>query len=447
MSRFRLPRPYPDWLRLAVIAVLLLALLLPAVVLAARPMVKITLVSQGPVWVGQKTVIAVKLYSPTYFSGAPRFDLPEVPGLVMMKVPGRPVVGSERIGEDRYSVQRHEFFAYPQRAGDVTIPPFPVQFGVAGVGMAKPSRHVMKTRQLHFAARMPAGAEHLQTLISAHELDVRESWHPKPEDPVVGDAFTRTISFRAPDIPGMAFPPIPSMAVPGLAIYPAPPHVQDKVSRGDLVGERRETIPYVCETPGVVNLPALVFHWWDLSAGKLRRIEFPAVRLHVAPDPDLITSIANEPLDDGKPHVIQGLLIGSAVSLLVLLLYFFRRRISLALRQRCRMRMASEPRAFAQLLGVCRQQNPVMVLNLFWVWIEQVPADCRVVTLDDFLRCYPQAQLADELHGLEQAVLGRRTDWVGTALARCLKETRKELFAKRQRSLKRALPGLNPRHK
>jgi hypothetical protein len=440
-------RPLKSYLNLLRFLMTLALLLAPVTAVAGKPMVKAKIESMGKIWVGQKTVVVVKLYSPTYFSGVPKFDLPEVSGLVLMKVPGRPVIGSEQVGDDTYSVQRHELFIYPQRAGKVTIPSFPVQFGVAGVGMATPSRHVLNTRQLHFTARMPAGAEHLQTLISAHKLDVSERWRTVPEEPMVGDAFTRSISFRAHDIPGMAFPPIPPMTVPGLAIYPGPAQVHDKVSRGDLTGERVESITYVCETPGEVRIPALVFHWWDLSAKRLRRIEFPEVQLKIAPDPEQAKPTLITPTSNQGPRGFTGLLITSGVALLVLLvLFFFRRRLTMALRQRLQRRAASEVYAFAQLLSTCRQDDPAVVLKVFWLWMDRLPPASRVVTLDDLVRSFPQPQLAVELQCLQQAILGLCSGWNGVALARCLKKVRKTMLLERQRTLRRPLPDLNPRH-
>ncbi|MGC4017038.1 MAG: hypothetical protein QM755_21375 [Luteolibacter sp.] len=35
-------------------------------------------------WVGQKVVIQVELLAPGYFAGAPVFDLPEVPGALLI---------------------------------------------------------------------------------------------------------------------------------------------------------------------------------------------------------------------------------------------------------------------------------------------------------------------------------------------------------------------------
>lgn len=430
----------------SVVAVLFTAglLLIPVSVLAAQPMVKIEQLSKSTVRVGQKILVAVDLYSPTFFSGVPRFDLPEVSGMVIMKVPGRPVMSSEQFGDDYYSVQRHEFFIYPQRAGKFNVPPFPVQFGVAGVGMAKPTRHTLKTTPLTFQAKMPPGAEHLATLISANDLEVKESWSNRPESPMVGDAFSRVISFRAPDIPGMAFPPIPPMKVPGLAIYPDAARVNDKTFRGNLVGERSETITYVCETEGKILIPALVFHWWELSSGRLKRIEFPAVELNVAPDPDLVQANVAVPPPEQETRDRLSWLIVAGLLLPLVVLFLLRHRIAAMSQRRRERHLASEDYAFARLVTACRQQDPALTLKLFWHWMERLPPEFKSVTLEDFARTFKQEQLDDELQALQQAVLDRRDDWRGALLLRCLKSARETMTVTQAKSVQ-DLPALNPR--
>lgn len=43
----------------------------------------------------------------------------------------------------------------------------------------------------------------------------------------------------------------------GVKVYPPDVTTADKANRGDLVGERRETITYRAQQPGTVVLPAL----------------------------------------------------------------------------------------------------------------------------------------------------------------------------------------------
>ena len=47
--------------------------------------------TDSPAWVAQKMSFEIDLMSATFFSGTPRFDLPEIPGAVVMKAEGRHV--------------------------------------------------------------------------------------------------------------------------------------------------------------------------------------------------------------------------------------------------------------------------------------------------------------------------------------------------------------------
>lgn len=193
-------------------------------------------------WVGQKIPLYIDLFSPSFFSGTPKFDLPEISGVRVMKIPERPVMGTKEIEGNSFSTQRHEFVLFSQRPGQVNIPSFTVRFGVSGQAGAPPKEIALKTSPLTLTPKMPPGAEKLVTIISTRDLTVTEKWDPAPKDAVTGDAFTRTVTFQAPDIPGMAFLPMPELQIPGIGIYAEAPVVHDRMERGDFVGERTEII-------------------------------------------------------------------------------------------------------------------------------------------------------------------------------------------------------------
>ena len=84
-----------------------------------------------PVWVGQLVAFHVDLLSPTFFSGTPAFDMPNLPGAILMKIDERPTLSTEEIDGVTYSIQRHAFALFPQRAGTLVVPAFQVRFAVA----------------------------------------------------------------------------------------------------------------------------------------------------------------------------------------------------------------------------------------------------------------------------------------------------------------------------
>lgn len=260
--------------------------------IAQEPLVRSTLNAQGDVWVGQRVILVVELLAPGVFSGAPSFGLPDPKGLLLIPPSESPVLSSEEIGGTSYTLQRHEVSVFAQRPGEWTIPSLTVRFSFKRNPLDKEAvPTTVRTQPIHVTAKLPPGAEKLGTVLSARNLTAVESWNPELGKAKAGDAFTRTITFSAPDIPAMAFPPFPTRPIDGLGIYPKSPEVLDHSERGQLRGERRDVITYVCQRPGHFVIPAARLTWWDLDSSQLRTIDFPARSFDVTPNPAMETAV------------------------------------------------------------------------------------------------------------------------------------------------------------
>src|SRR5262249_50892896 len=102
--------------------------------------------------------------------------------------------------------------------------------------------------------------------------------------------------------------------IDGLGIYPKSPEVLDHSDRGQLRGERRDIITYVCQRPGQFVIPAAQLTWWDLNTKQLRTIDFPARSLNVAPNTAMQTAL------DATTSVHTSLLKWMVTGLLLLVL-------------------------------------------------------------------------------------------------------------------------------
>jgi hypothetical protein len=255
----------------------------------------------GEPLVGQRITMVVELVAPGFFSGTPAYNLPDVPGVLLIPPTGSPVISSTQEDGISYTVQRHEFFVFARRAGQHNIPPIAIRVQFKRNPLdPEPAAQTVQTPPLNFTTKQPSGAENLSGIISARELKIEENWKPEPGKAKAGDAFTRTITFTAPDVPAMAFPEFPAEKIDGLGIYPKPPEVLDKSDRGTLLGERRDTITYVCQRPGQFVIPEVQTTWFDLDAQQLRTIDFPARTIEVAPNPALATTAPVEVTDRGS---------------------------------------------------------------------------------------------------------------------------------------------------
>ena len=257
----------------------------PAYTQEAR--VRASLASQDSVWVGQQVTLQIELLVPGYFASAVSFDLPDPNGVVLMPPGEPPVMSTETIDGAQYSVQTHEVRAWPMRAGTQAIPAIPIHFRFKRNPLDQDEvPATVTTNAMPLSVHRPPGSENLGTVISARDLQVKETWQPEPGDAAVtaGAAFTRSIEFSASAVPGMLFPPFPAGKIEGLGIYKKQ-FVMDQDERGTLTGRRQDTITYVCKRPGTFTIPEVRFTWFDLDARVLRIETLPARTLRVIADP------------------------------------------------------------------------------------------------------------------------------------------------------------------
>jgi hypothetical protein len=409
---------------------------------AAEPaLLRASVARPGPVLVGEHVTIRVELLTVTTFASAPAFEFPKIPGAILMQLEERPVLGTEEIDGETYTVQRHEPALFVMRPGVAQIPPFTVRFESSRRFGEKPFEYRLTTPALQVEARMPPGAENLPGLIAARELHAEQAWHPQPQKARVGDAFTRTVTLTASDLPGMVFPPLPLARVEGLAMYPKPPIVQDQVDRGDLTGKRTETVTYICERPGQFTLPALVVPWWDLKNQQLMRVTLPAVTLEVEPGPVQST-------DTTAPERSWLWWILGAVLLLVAAiagLWHKRRGLLAAWERRHMRRQAGEAGLFARLLDACHANDAKVPYNALLRWLDARHRGREAATVDAFLADHPDTGLRRQVDMLQEAVLGRDTPWDGVALADGLRQARRHDLLRSRHPEEARLPDLNPR--
>ena len=401
-------------------------------VLAADPVqLRARVRSEGPVWVGQRAPIEIDLLTPTTFASAPVFELPEIPGALLVRMEDHPTLGTEVVGGATYVIAQHDLALFAMRPGRYDIPSITVRFASANAPGEQPVEHRLTTPPLRIEARLPPGAEHLPSLISTSAMTVSEPWKPEPKEPRVGDAFTRTVTRSAPDVPAMAFPPLPVTDLDGLAVYPKPPVAQDHSERGTFTGTRVDSITYVCERPGTVTVPALEFPWWNVRTQTLEKIRLPAVTLDVG----------HAPLSQSTRHRLGAAVVG-VVLLAALALWWWRDALRAARRRRREQYEASEAGCFAHLERACLDGDAPAAYKALFAWLERVhPRDCPATIEQDLPTAGTDAELRALAEGLEAAVVAGQKRWNGAALVAALRRAR---APRGDGPLAAALPALNP---
>lgn len=288
-----------------------------------HPEVSASLNQTDDIWVGQAIVLQVRISTPGYFSSAVSFDIPDPQGVLLMPPADHPVMNTDVIDGTHYTIQQYELRAWPMRDGQQTMPAVGARFSYKRNPLDTESIAAeVSTTALPFSVKRPPGSEHLGTVISARDLELEERWYPFPGDEEVkaGTAFTRTITFKASDVPGMIFPPFPADNIDGIGIYEQR-QLQDSDHRGTLIGVRQDKITYLCQRPGQFTIPETRFTWFDLDNQELRTEILPERTLHVVANPAM--GSLDAPDSGGITHALAGTQtknkwIGGALAFLII---------------------------------------------------------------------------------------------------------------------------------
>jgi len=379
-------------------------------------------------WIGQRVSMYVELRAPGSFVGTAGFELPPIPGTLLVKI-GNPVVSSQDIEGASWFVQTHEFALFSQKAGVLEIPPFAVSFSRRQGYVGAAAEVKAKTSPVSIEIQRPPDSERIGFLVTTESLDVTETWDPPPGPAQVGSIFKRTIVQRSQDLPGMALAPAPTAAPDGIKVYPGNAQTKDDLERGNFLGERRETITYLLQKPGPLTLPALTYVWWNPKSEKLQSKTLPAVTFEVAAPP-----VASAPAASGATLRVRTWLL---VAALVAVLSICQGRRIAGWATFCWKRLNPPRRVAArQLLHACRRGDPALAMKAWNAWRDMQAAGFQ-----------PGPDLRAAILALQRQLFGPKSAalWHGDDLARAFKNpaAAKTPFSHRPES---ALPELNPQN-
>ena len=381
---------------------------------------------EGKAWVGQRLPFFIELLAPGSFAGAASFDLPQIPGTLIIKV-GAPVVSSEEIDGQSWFVQAHEFALFSQKSGVLKIPEFPVRFA-RREGFTGPASDVTAFFPgMEVDIRRPPGSEDIGFLITTDSLKITETWTPQPGTAEAGAIFKRTIVQHGSKISGMVLGP-PSPRVPdGIHVYTADPVIKDNFERGEFKGERSDTITYQLTQPGNFSLPELQYIWWNPQTEKLDKHTLPAVNFQVVLPPDSLPSQAR--------GANSGLWIGILAGVFLLVLGWWQKKRLAAWGRQLQLALNPPARVAARkLLRACSRHDAREALAAWNVWRNMQRPGLQF-----------NAQLLEQVVVLERHLFGPETigEWRGDSLSQALAKQLTDLKSKTLSRAASVLPELN----
>ena len=386
---------------------------------------------------GQPIVLRVTVLVPTWLPKPPDFPSFEVPN-VMVRLPSRASgPTSKRVGKDTWSGVTRAYRLYPMIAGQFRIPPLTVGVTFADPETRDPITAELKTPEIVFSGKAPAGSEDLDPFVAANSIKLEQTIEGDPAKLDVGGAVTRTVSAQINGAAPIFLPSIiPEIQADGLGVYPDEPRITESENRGVLSGKRIESVVIVAERGGRYSVEPIQLDWYNLKTGEVERAQVPGFDI-------IVMGPIAEPVRNRDWQRAVIMLIGVLVLLGILAIFW--RRLAPVLERRTsdlvRLWHASEVHAYRQATKKLRRRDFPAALTAVDVWRrkKKISAPEDSVRLDAAL-----VTIGQDLYGSEPVKPGAQ-HW---------REATEALAAERRSSQERrklstradALPPLNPGH-
>lgn len=420
--------------------IIISALLFASQAAALEIEVRAYVTHETPLWVGQRLELNVELRTNGARFGQQRVRLPDVPGALILEDSMLSTTTNEQIDGIAWQVQRLQYPMFVQRGGAVEVAEIVTEFGVYETFTSDPMPVTRKTRPFSFAAVLPSGVKDARKLITTDRMSLEVELSPDKESFIVGDALTQTITREANDVSGMAFAPLQTPNISGIAAYPKVPDITDKEYRGTLTSTRVDTTTLVFEQAGEFEIPAIDLEWWNPQSERLHTERVPPLLVLVEKNPAVVAAAAAaeaEVVTRARRTAFLKVLAAAVVLGFVVTLFLrrFWPGMLATLRQRREIRRESEPARFAELERACAENKAAAAYNAFNRWREHW-AESELEN---------NKALQEELLRVQRAILDCDASWQGRALGVALKEARKRAGSRTTADTRSAvLPALNP---
>jgi len=328
---------------------------------------------------------------------------------------------------------------FVQREGRIDIESIVAEFNVYESYTGEPVAFDKASTAMTLQVKNPPGVTDARMLVTTADFSVSVTITPESDSLIVGDALTQTVTRRASDVSGMAFAPIPVADVPGIAVYPKSPGVDDSHNRGVLTGTRVDSVTYVLEQTGEFEIPEVQLYSWDPRSEQLSTETIPALSLTVDANPLLQSEqeAAAAPPQDDQASSKQLIALAFAAIALVVFAVVIGPKYRRWLARRRAEKQDSEPVRFKNLLRASSKNNPSQAYNEYYRWLA-VAGDQQTMICGD-------KTVIDELIRLQHALIQKESNWRGRAFAAAVRKARQMKSNERSQSeSNRLLPTLNP---
>ena len=371
------------------------------------------------VLIGEPIEVTLNIYTSTYFTKGVSPENIKVNGAFSVFL--QTVSSSISRNGKTYAGVRIIYKVFPYRSGTLVFPEIVTTVTSPKEGDYRGVEQQVTTPEKTFRVRPIPPGQNSDTWLVTNRFSVQEIWGRSLSDVKVGDVIDRSFNLEASNTVGELIPPITWDSVGGVSMYPEGTNAETVQDRSVISAVRKETMRYLFEREGLVQLPELVFHWYNPEDGQLYKRTIEAVTIEVQPNPDLgmLTSIrdsleaasAQDVDGDAEKRTILGLtplqmllvVLGNALGI-----YFLVKGLKYLV-QGYQARKAeylnSEAYYFDQFMKNARGGSPSEVVNAAYRWIDQL--ELSEPTLRYFSGRYGDSDLQNSTQLIEESVRNR----------------------------------------
>ncbi len=187
----------------------------------------------------------------------------------------------KRIGGKLYEVYEWTWAFYPQKSGQMTIPPQSFNGRIQYRGVLKLVQDKTQSIELNVQPQ-PDTYPAQSAWLPAKDIRLTEDW--QTSNPIrVGDSITRTLTLQADGLLASQLPDFQFKEQAHFHIYPDQPHTNNQTTEKGMQSQKVEKVAIVPTEPGDILLPELTLHWWNTAKNALETITLPSKTLTVLP--------------------------------------------------------------------------------------------------------------------------------------------------------------------
>lgn len=373
----------------------------------------------------QPFILRISVYTTTWFTSAPNLDNIVIPGALTIKK-DRAQSTYQTINDTRYTILYFEFFVFPARTGELTIPEIKLNYATPETGDFKGVEIERTTKPITIIVDPIDPGYTLSNWLVANAFSVSENWNRDLNKLKVGDVPERTITIKASGTIAALLPASDSLDISWSRTYPATPILKNEIREGIIHAERIEKTSFLAEKPGKFIVNQQSYSWWNPITKKISTRKLAEKKIIIKENPDLaILKSIQDSLDalniatqegngEKRPFTIFGLLLWQFLIILAVASIIIKQMHKLILyavkkiRERKEAYTNSEKFYFTQFAEACKQNDLKIIWTHLSKWVVHMQ-EMGNISVGVFVTQYGNEQLVQQYGTLEKDLFGEKS--------------------------------------